>query len=153
NVRTSSLKALSYVPLVLAFLLSLLLLSPLGSGPAGSGAKVNLGPIQPIEAIRILLALFLAGYFSRHWELLRAVRSDRVGTLPVPSWLNLPRARYALPVVLGVGAALGLFFGQHDLGPALMLAVVFLVSYSVARGTIGMALAGVALLAAGFYLG
>ena len=153
NVRTSSLKALSYVPLVLAFVLSLLLLSPLGSGPAGSGAKVNLGPVQPIEAIRILLALFLAGYFSRHWELLRAVRSDRVGTFEVPSWLNLPRARYALPVVLGVGAALALFFGQHDLGPALMLAVVFLASYSVARGTIGMALAGVALLAAGFYLG
>ena len=153
NVRTSSLKALSYVPLVLAFVLSLLLLSPLGSGPAGSGAKVNLGPIQPIEAIRILLALFLAGYFSRHWELLRAVRSDRVGTLRVPAWLNLPRARYALPVVLGVGAALALFFGQHDLGPALMLAVVFLASYSIARGTIGMALAGVALLAAGFYVG
>jgi len=153
NVRTSSLKALSYVPLVLAFVLSLLLLSPLGSGPAGSGAKVNLGPVQPIEAIRILLALFLAGYFSRHWELLRAVRSDRVGTMQVPSWLNLPRARYAVPVILGVGAALALFFGQHDLGPALMLAVVFLVSYSIARGTLGMALAGVALLAAGFYLG
>lgn len=153
NLRTSSVKALSYVPLVLAFVLSLLLLSPLGSGPAGSAAKVNLGPIQPIEAIRILLALFLAGYFSRHWELLRAVRSERVGTLRVPSWLNLPRARYALPVVLGVAAALALFFGQHDLGPALMLAVVFLASYSIARGTLGMALAGVALLAAGFYIG
>ena len=142
NVRTSRLKALSYLPLAAAFVLSLLLLSPLGSGPAGSGAKVNLGPFQPIEAIRILLALFLAGYFSRHWELLRAVRSDRIGSLNVPSWINLPRARYALPVLIGVGAALALFFGQKDLGPALMLAVVFLAVYAVARGTIGMALAG-----------
>ena len=29
-----------------------------GSGPGRSGAKVNLGPVQPIEAIRLLLALF-----------------------------------------------------------------------------------------------
>ena len=153
NVRTSSLKALSYLPLAAAFALSLLLLSPLGSGPSGSGAKVNLGPFQPIEAIRILLALFLAGYFSRHWELLRAVRSDRIGSLRVPSWLNLPRARYAIPVLVGVGAALALFFGQRDLGPALMLAVVFLIVYAIARGTVGMAVAGSLLLAAGFYLG
>jgi cell division protein FtsW (lipid II flippase) len=153
NVRTSSLKALSYLPLAAAFALSLLLLSPLGSGPAGSGAKVNLGPFQPIEAIRILLALFLAGYFSRHWELLRAVRSNHIGSVAVPSWLNLPQARYAIPVLVGVAAALALFFGQRDLGPALMLAVVFLIVYAVARGTIGLALAGSLLLAAGFYVG
>src|SRR5919198_1463619 len=53
NLRTSGIRVLSYVPLIMAFVLSLLLLSPLGSGPAGSGAKVNLGPFQPIEAIRI----------------------------------------------------------------------------------------------------
>ena len=153
NLRTSSLRALSYLPLAAAFLLSLLLLSPLGSGPAGSGAKVNLGPFQPIEAIRVLLALFLAGYFARNWELLRAVRSDRIGTVALPAWMNLPRARYALPVLLGVGAALALFFGQKDLGPALMLAVVFLAAYAVARGTIGMVLVGAGVLAAGFYLG
>ena len=153
NVRTSGLKALSYVPLAAAFVLSILLLSPLGSGPAGSGAKVNLGPFQPIEAIRILLALFLAGYFARHWELLRAVRSDRIGSMNVPAWLNLPHARYAVPVIVGVGAALALFFGQRDLGPALMLAVVFLAVYGIARGTIGMALVGALLLAAGFYIG
>ena len=80
NLRTGAIRHFTYVPLIAAFTLSLLLLSPLGSGPSGSGAKVNLGPFQPIEAIRILLALFLAGYFSRNWELLRAVRSDRVGS-------------------------------------------------------------------------
>ena len=71
----------------------------------------------------------------------------------MPSWINLPHARYAIPVIVGVGAALVLFFGQKDLGPALMLAVVFLAAYGIARGTIGMALVGAALLAAGFYLG
>jgi len=38
-------------------------------------------------------------------------------------------------------------------GPALMLAVVFLAAYGIARGTAGLMLAGVVLLAAGFFLG
>jgi cell division protein FtsW (lipid II flippase) len=154
NVRTGSLRNLSYLPLLAAFVLSFLLLVPgVGSGPSGSNAKVNLGPFQPIEAIRILLALFLAGYFARHWELLRAVRSDGLGDFRLPGWANLPRARYALPVVVGVGAALALFFLQKDLGPALMLSVVFLAAYGIARGTAGLMLAGAALLAAGFFVG
>jgi cell division protein FtsW (lipid II flippase) len=154
NLRTGSLRNLSYLPLAGAFVLSFLLLVPgVGSGPAGSNAKVNLGPFQPIEAIRILLALFLAGYFARHWELLRAVRSDGIGDFRLPSWVDVPRARYALPVVVGVGAALTLFFLQKDLGPALMLAVVFLAVYGVARGTAGLMLAGAVLLGAGFYIG
>jgi cell division protein FtsW (lipid II flippase) len=154
NLRTGSLRNLSYLPLLGAFVLSFLLLVPgIGSGPAGSNAKVNLGPFQPIEAIRILLALFLAGYFARHWELLRAVRSDGLGDFRLPSWINVPRARYAVPVVVGVGAALALFFLQKDLGPALMLAVVFLAAYGIARGTAGLMLAGVVLLAAGFFAG
>ena len=53
----------------------------------------------------------------------------------------------------GVGAALALFFLQKDLGPALMLAVVFLAVYGIARGTAGLMLAGVVLLAAGFFVG
>jgi cell division protein FtsW (lipid II flippase) len=57
----------SYLPLAAALSLSVLLIL-FGSGPGSSTAKVNLGPVQPIEAIRLLLALFLAGYFARSWE-------------------------------------------------------------------------------------
>src|SRR4029453_382348 len=71
----------------------------------------------------------------------------------VPRWLNVPHVAYALPVILGVFAALALFFIQRDLGPALMLAVVFLTSYAIRRGSGGLATAGALLLAAGFYLG
>ena len=35
----------------------------LGNGPGNSGVKVNLGPVQPVEAIRLLLALFLSRLF------------------------------------------------------------------------------------------
>ena len=152
SVRAALLRHFSYLPLAGALLLSIALIL-FGSGPSGSTAKVNLGPLQPIEAIRILLALFLAGYFARHWEVLRAVAETSVGGVSVPRWLNVPRVRYAVPVMVGVGAALALFFLQRDLGPALMLAVVFLAVYGSARGTVGLMLAGAAVLAAGFYLG
>jgi cell division protein FtsW (lipid II flippase) len=143
---------LSYLPLLAALSLSVLLIL-FGSGPGNSTAKVNLGPLQPIEAIRLLLALFLAGYFARRWELLREVRGKAIRNLRVPRWINLPRGEYVLPVVVGVAAALVLFFLQKDLGPALFLSCVFLAVYAVARGRIGMALTGFALLVSGFYVG
>ena len=142
---------LSYVPLAGALSLSLLLVV-FGSGPGASSAKVNLGPLQPVELTRLLLALFLAGYFARRWELLR-LRRRMVGDRQLPAWINLPRPEYFLPVLVGVGAALLLFFLQKDFGPALLLCCVFLSAYAVARGRIGMAAAGMGLLGLGFYIG
>jgi cell division protein FtsW (lipid II flippase) len=150
--RTALLGQFSYLPLAGAVLLSLVLIL-FGDGPSGSNVKVNLGPVQPIEVIRLLLALFLAGYFARRWELLRAVKSPALSAYPLLSRFNLPRLTYVVPLLLGVFAALALFFVQKDLGPALLLAVVFLAAYAIARGTIGMALGGLALVAAGFYVG
>ena len=152
GIRTTQLEHFSFLPLAAAFLLSALLIV-FGSGPSGSNAKVNLGPVQPIEAIRLLLALFLAGYFARNWEVLRGVREQAVAGLQLPSWLHVPRVRYVAPVLIGVGAALALFFFQRDLGPALMLAIVFLVSWGIAYGRAGMVAAGTLLLCAGFFVG
>ncbi|MGE5814899.1 MAG: hypothetical protein ACM36C_10465, partial [Acidobacteriota bacterium] len=73
NIRKAAHLSLSYVPRLAALILSVTLLL-FGVGPGGSPAKVNLGPIQPIDAIRLLLMLFLAGYFARRWEVLRQVR-------------------------------------------------------------------------------
>jgi cell division protein FtsW (lipid II flippase) len=142
----------SYLPLVAALSLSVLLIA-FGTGPGSSSAKVNLGPLQPIEGIRLLLALFLAGYFGRRWELLREVRGEAIRNVRLPRWLNLPRGEYVLPVVAGVAAALTFFFFQKDLGPALFLCCVFLAVYAVARGRVGMAVTGLALLVLGFFVG
>ena len=152
NFRKATFLRLSYVPLAGALLLSLLLIL-FGDGPGSSRARVNLGPVQPIEAIRLLLAFFLAGYFARRWELLRQIRAERIGTRQIPRWLQLPRPEYVLPIVAGVGASLLFFFLQRDLGPALFLACMFLAMYAVARARVGLALAGSALLAGGFYVG
>ena len=114
------------------------------SGPAGVARKSTSGRFSR-SSIRILL-VYSSPVTSRHGNC-RAVRSDRVGTFEVPSWLNLPRALCAAGGS-GVGAALALFFGQHDLGPALMLAVVFLAS-PASPGAPSNGAAGVVLLAAG----
>jgi len=149
---TATFLELSYLPLIGALSLSVLLIL-FGSGPGRSGAKVNLGPVQPIEAIRLLLALFLAGFFARRWELLRALRANVIRTMTMPAWLHVPRLEYVLPVLVAVATALGFFFLQKDLGPALLLSCVFLAVYAVARGRIGLAAAGFILLVAGFYIG
>jgi cell division protein FtsW (lipid II flippase)/cell division protein FtsI/penicillin-binding protein 2 len=140
-----------YVPLFAAFLLFLALLR-FGSGPAGNDAKVNLGPFQPVEAIKILLVFFLAGYFARNWERLRDLREKRL--LPrVLRWINLPPLSHVLPVMLAVACALVLFFFLKDLGPALVTGFLFLVMFWVARGRAGLAVLGLTLLIAGVTLG
>src|SRR5262249_18557556 len=103
DFRKASFLKLSYVPLLFAFLLSIVLIV-LGSGPGNSTAKVNLGPVQPIEAIRLLLALFLAGYFARRWELLRQIDGQSIRRYRIPGWLHIPRPDYVLPVLGGVAS-------------------------------------------------
>jgi cell division protein FtsW (lipid II flippase) len=152
NVRTSWLRDLSYLPLIGVALLAIAL-AIFGRGPGGSDAKVNLGPVQPVEGMRILLALFLAGYFARHWELLRDVRGRAPERLRLPEWIHVPRAAYVLPILGGVVIALVLFAALKDLGPALTLSIIFLAAYAIVRGRLVMALAGCGLLAIGFYAG
>jgi len=152
DISSGALGHFSFVPLGGAVGLCALLLL-FGSGPGHSGAKVNLGPVQPVEAIRLLLALFLAGYFARRWELLRGLRSRAIRGVRVPAWIDLPRGEYALPVIAGVTIALALFAVQKDLGPALLLCLVFLTLYAVARGRVAMPLAGLVLLMGGFWAG
>ncbi len=131
--------------LALAALLSGLLIV-FGGAPGGSDAKVNFLGFQPVELIKILIALFLAGYFADRWELLREVPerrlSERMGK--AGKILRLPRLEYALPPLVAIGTVLFFFFLQKDLGPALVLASLFLILFSVARGRPGMALAGAA---------
>ena len=140
-----------YTPLLASLLLFVLLLA-LGSGPTGSDAKVNLGPFQPVEVIKVLLVFFMAGYFTTKWEKLRELREKRM----VPGMLrklNLPRFSHALPVMCGVAVALAMFFLLRDLGPALVTGFLFMVMFAVARGRAGLALVGITLLVAGVSVG
>src|SRR4029077_8126978 len=119
-----------YTPLLGALGLFGLLMA-LGRGPTGSGVKVNLGPFQPVEIIKILLVLFLAGYFTRNWERLRDLREKR---LLAGLWrrFGMPRLEHVVPVMVAMAAALVLFFLLKDLGPALVTFFVFLAMFGVA---------------------
>ncbi|HEX3128448.1 MAG TPA: FtsW/RodA/SpoVE family cell cycle protein [Thermoanaerobaculia bacterium] len=146
----SPLRRMTYVPLLAALALSVLLIT-LGSGPAGSDAKVNLFGFQPVEAIKVLIVFFLAAYFFDRWEFLRELQERRLpGFL---SRLGLPKMEYALPPVLAMGAVLMFFFLQRDLGPALVMAFLFLILYCVARGLPVMLIVGALVIGAGFFTG
>ncbi len=144
-----------YTPLFGALGLFGLLLR-FGRGPAGNDAKVNLGPFQPVELIKILLVLFLAGYFTRNWERLRDLRERRV-LAGFFRRVGLPRIEHVAPVLCATGISLVMFFVLKDLGPALVMFVVFLSLFAVSRGRPGLALAGLALMvgsvAVGYRLG
>jgi cell division protein FtsW (lipid II flippase) len=140
-----------YTPLFAALALFVLLMR-FGSGPGGNDAKVNLGPFQPVEAIKILLVFFLAGYFARNWERLRDLREKRL----VPRslrWIGLPRFSHVLPVMVAVALALAFFFLLKDLGPALVTEFLFLAMFWIARGRAGMAVLGLVLLVGGVAVG
>lgn len=133
-------RGLSYVWLGLSVLLATAL-AFFGSGPGESDAKVNLGFFQPVEVIRIMLVLFLAGYFARNWDALRDLKQQR-GPLGSLRFLSVPRLQYLLPVAAGVSVALAMFFLLKDLGPALVIGCLFLSLYSVARNRPALAIAG-----------
>ena len=138
--------------LALAIVLSSLLIL-FGTGPGTSDAKVNLAGFQPVEIIKILLVLFLAGYFSERWEFLRELSEERGRFTSVLRAIRLPKIEYLLPVLVAMGLVLVFFFLQRDLGPALVTSILFLLLYSVARGGGGLAVLGLTIVITGFYAG
>jgi cell division protein FtsW (lipid II flippase)/cell division protein FtsI/penicillin-binding protein 2 len=124
-----------------------------GSGPAGSGARVNLLGAQPVEAIRLLAAFALAAYFARRWVFLRELSETPAAVRRLRRRLQLPRWKDVRPLALAIGVLLLFFFLQRDLGPALVLSCVFLGLYGVARGRPALVLCGFATLGAGFAAG
>jgi cell division protein FtsW (lipid II flippase) len=140
---------LSYVPLLASFLLSVALIV-FGYGPGTSDAKVNLFGFQPVELIRILLVLFLAGYFAERWDVLRHARETRPSLAWLARRVSIPPVEYVAPVLVCVALSLAFFFLQKDLGPALIFTCLFLALYAVARGGAVLALGGLLLLVAGF---
>ena len=143
---------LSFVPLLGSFALSALLIV-FGYGPGTSDAKVNLFGFQPVELIRILLVLFLAGYFAQRWDILRHAREQRPSLARFNRLGGIPPLEYTIPVFACVGLSLLFFFLQKDMGPALVFTCLFLVLYAIARNGALMAAAGLALLCAGFVAG
>ena len=113
--------------LTLAILLALLT-AFIGTGPEGSGVKVNiqLGGLsfQPGEITKYLLLFFLAAFFAANGERLRQLSDIR--------W----RFYTSLGVFAGIGTILALYLFMGDMGPAMVVCFTFLFFYSIARGNL-----------------
>jgi len=134
-----------YTWATLAIALQVLTLA-FGRDPNGSGAALwfVVGPvsIQPTEAVKVLLVVFLAAYLEDNRELL-AMAGRRVGRL------HLPPPAYLAPILVMVGVALLLFWLQRDLGPALLFSTVVLAMLYVASGRASYVAMGLGLLVVG----
>lgn len=100
----------------------------LAMGHKFRGATYAAGNMTPTEVIKILLPVFLAGFFA-------AYRSDLAQTaLP-----GLPAPSTPTVIALGFfwGVPMALLFLQHDLGMILLLNAVFLVLLSLAARRFG----------------
>ncbi len=129
------------VPIGLSIAAIFVALAVAGSGPGGSGTRINLGPVQPIEVVKPLVVLFLAGFLGKRAAKLRWQRRRVLG-------LRWPRLALLVPALLAVVGCFAGLFVVGDLGPVLLLAAVFLgMFYLVTRAT-GWAVAALALVAA-----
>jgi cell division protein FtsW (lipid II flippase) len=120
-----------------------------GRDPNGSGAALwfEIGPInvQPMEAVKLLLVAFLAGYLEDYRELL-AIAGPKIGPI------RLPPVPYLAPILVMAGAAVALFWLQKDLGPALLFSAVLLTMLYVASGRFSYVALGIGLLVVGFFV-
>jgi cell division protein FtsW (lipid II flippase) len=120
------------VPLALAIAAIFAALAVAGSGPAGSGTRINLGPIQPIELVKPLAIALLAAYLGARAPELRWHRRRLLG-------LRWPRLELLVPAI---GVLLAIVAGLYvigDLGPVLLLALVFLGMFFIASRATGWA--------------
>lgn len=93
-----------------------------GTGPEGSGVKVNLLGFQPSEIVKFLVIFFLAGYFATNEKFISTYSSW------TKRWSFFA---FALIAILGT---ILLFLILGDLGPAMVCCFTFIILFSFSRG-------------------
>lgn len=117
--------------LLLSFMLMIALFL-FGSGPQGSGVKVNLGPIQVSEVAKFFMIIFFAKYFSANLSKFR--------NIPNNIWL----IKHSIWMLFGFGTLITIYAITGDLGPALVLCITFMIFYSLAKNEfVQMLVAGI----------
>ena len=137
-VDLAELASRARVPIAIAIGAIFVALAVAGSGPAGSGTRINLGPIQPIELVKPLSILFLAVFLGARASKLRWQRRRFLG-------LRWPRLELLVPAVLVLIVIVAGLYVVGDLGPVLLLAFVFLGMFYLASRATGWAVLALAL--------
>lgn len=139
-IDLAALATRAQLPIALAIGAIFAALAVAGSGPAGSGTRINLGPIQPIELVKPLAILFLSAFLGGRAPKLRWQRRRWFG-------LRWPRLELLVPAVLVLVLIVAGLYVIGDLGPVLLLALVFLGMFYVVSRATGWAVLAVAILA------
>ena len=117
-----------------------------GVAPSGGGPRLwlTLGEFyfQPSELLKVLLAIFFAGYLAEKRELLTQI-STRLGPL------RLPPLAYVGPLLMMWGLSMALLVWQRDLGTALLFMGIFLTMLYVTSGRLAYVVGGLLLFLAG----
>ena len=109
-------------PWALAAMGLLLLTILFGTGPEGSGVKVNLFGFQPSEIVKYMVIFFLAGFFAKNEKFISEYPS-----------FNKRLSFFVFAVIAIVGTIL-LFLALGDLGPAIVCCFTFIILFSFSRG-------------------
>lgn len=115
---------IGYMLVVLMFVVMLFFF---GTGPEGSGARVNLFFFQPSELSKYLVIFFIAAFF--------AVNADKMQDFVKQDGVGLVGRGRTVVIALVCMMLLMLFYLVliSDMGPALVLVVTFFIIYSIAR--------------------
>ncbi|TDH26568.1 cell cycle protein [Segetibacter sp. 3557_3] len=93
-----------------------------GTGPEGSGVKVNLLGFQPSEIVKFVVIIFLAGYFSTNEKFISEYAS----------WHK--RWSFFGFALVAIVSTILLFLILGDLGPAMVCCFTFIILFSFSRG-------------------
>jgi cell division protein FtsW (lipid II flippase) len=111
-----------------------------GSGPEGSGVKVNLLGFQPSEVVKYLLIIFLAGFFTTNEKFISEYATWR------------KRGTFFGVALVTILAVILLFLMLGDLGPAMVVCFTFIILFSFSRGDFIYSVAAVVLYVAAIWL-
>ena len=115
-------KAANGWPWALAATAFLCLTILFGTGPEGSGVKVNLFGFQPSEIVKYMVILFLGGFFALNEKFISEYPS-----------FNKRLSFFAFSVI-AIVATIFLFLVIGDLGPAIICCFTFIILFSFSRG-------------------
>ena len=130
-----ALRRYPYISLMLGVLLTALTVI-IGVNPSGAGPRLWLAIggaswfppgvfFQPSESLKLLLAIFLAAYLSRHHTLLQLKNNGRSSSLPLA---------FLAPLLVMWGLSMFLVIVQRDLGAGWVLYWGFLCIFFLATG-------------------
>lgn len=121
-VFKNSAKAANGWPWIIAAMGLLVLTIKFGTGPEGSGVKVNLFGFQPSEIVKYLIILFLAGFFAVNERFISEYASWR------------KRLSFFSFALIAIAFTLLLFLMLGDMGPAIVICFTFIILFSFSRG-------------------